>query len=68
MSEVDVKIVTIRKPYLKWSFTKTFETDKKIRNGAIAIEKEKSKINLNKSTYIGTSILDLNKILMQGLH
>ena len=33
--------------------------------GAIAIEKEKCRINLNKPICIGTRILDLVKVLMQ---
>ena len=42
--------------------------EKKILNVAIAIEKEKCKINLNKVIYIGTRIFDLNKALMQDFH
>ena len=34
----------------------------------IAIEKEKCRKNLNKPVYIGTSILNLSKILMQDFH
>ena len=33
-----------------------------------AIEKKKYRINLNKSIYTGTSMLDLSKVLMQGFH
>ena len=33
--------------------------------GTIAIKKEKCSINLNKTVYIGGSILDLCKVLMQ---
>ena len=34
----------------------------------MATEKEKGRINVNKPIYIGTSILDLSKILMQYFH
>ena len=63
--KVDVKIVTTRKQYLKWSFTPNFKKRKIFRNGAIAIEKEKCILNLNKPTYIETSMLDFSKVLMQ---
>ena len=41
MGKVDLKIVT---------------TGKQFHNGAIAIEKEKCRINFNKTVYIGASI------------
>ena len=65
MKNVKVKIITTRKHYLKWSFRPTFTRKKQLRNGAIAIEKEKCRINLNRPTYVGTSILDLSKVIMQ---
>ena len=52
MNKVDVKLVAIRKQYLKWSFRAT------------AIEKEECSINLHKRIYVRTSILDLRKALM----
>ena len=52
MNKVDVKLVAIRKQYLKWSFRAT------------AIEKEECRINLHKRIYVRTSILDLRKALM----
>ena len=64
MNKVDVKIMTTRKRYLKWSFRPTFTREKQFRNGAKAIEKERCRINLNKPIYLGTSILDLNKVLI----
>ena len=50
--------------YLTWSFKPTFKKEQKFRNGAIAIRKEKCRINLNKPIYIGAATLDLNKVLM----
>ena len=52
----------------KWSFRLTFKREKQFRNVAIAIEKEKYRINLNKLIYIGTGIIDLSKVLMQDFH
>ena len=54
MRKVDGKFGTTKSQYLKWSFRPTFKREKQFRNGAIAIEKEKYRINLNKSVYIGT--------------
>ena len=39
MNKVDVKIVTTRKQYLKWSFRPTFKREKQFDNGAMAIGK-----------------------------
>ena len=56
------------KRYFKWSFKPIFQKEKQLRNGAIAIEKEKCRIDPNESIHIGTSILDVSKILMQDFH
>ena len=58
MKKVDVKIVTTRKQYIKWTFRPTFKREKQFRNGAIAIEKRNSLINLIKPTYIRETILE----------
>ena len=64
VNKTDVKTLITRKQYLKyWSFRPTFKREKQFCNGAIAIETEKC-INLNEPLYIGTSILDLSKVLM----
>ena len=60
--------MTTRKQYLKWSLRTTFKRERQCRTGAAAIEKEKYRINFNKTIYIGTSILDLSKVLMQEFH
>ena len=59
--------MTKRKQYLKWSFRPTFKGEKN-RNGAIATENEKCGINLDKTIYIGISILDLIKVLFGDFH
>ena len=38
------------------------------RSGAIAVEKEKCRVNLNKTIYIGASIINLSKVLIQDFH
>ena len=47
------------------TFRPTFERGKQFHNGAIAIKKEKYRINFNKPIYMEKSILDLSKALMQ---
>ena len=59
--------MTKRKQYLKWSCRPTFKREKN-RNGAIAIENEKCRVNLDKPIYIGISILDLIKVLIGDFH
>ena len=69
VNKTDVKTLITRKQYLKyWSFRPTFKREKQFCNGAIAIETEKCIINLNEPLYIGTSILDLSKVLMYDFH
>ena len=65
MSKADAKIVATRKLYLNWSFRENFKRAKQFCNGAMAIDKEKCKTNLHKWIYIGTSIFDLSKVLIQ---
>ena len=51
------------KQYLKWLFRPNLKIEKRFRDGAIAIEKEKYITNLYKPIYIGTCRLDLSKVL-----
>ena len=39
MNKVDVKIMTTRKQYTKWSFRPTLKREKQLCNGAIARKK-----------------------------
>ena len=59
MNNVNVKIVTTRK--------KEKNIRKKI-NGAIAFKTGYCRINFNKPIYIGTSISDLTKVIIQDFH
>ena len=65
MNKVDVKIMSTKKQYLKRSFSELL----KDKNNIIMEEqlsKKKCRINLNKSIFIETSILDLSAVLMQA--
>ena len=48
MNKASVTIVTTRKQYLLWSFRPAFKREKQFRDEAIAIEREKCRINFNK--------------------
>ena len=48
MNKTNVKVLITKKQHLQQSFRQTFRHEKQNRNGAIAIEKEKCGINLNK--------------------
>lgn len=61
----NTKIVITIKWYVKWSPRLNFEKEKQFCNDIIATEKEKCRINLNKSNYIETRILDFSELLMQ---
>lgn len=65
---VDVKIISTRKQYLKWSLRQTFKREKPFRNGVVAIENGKYRINLKKPIYIGASLLELYRELMQKFY
>ena len=65
MNKVDIKVVTTRKKYLKLSFRPIFKREKKFRNGAIIIEKQKMQ---NKSQETNLNILDLSRVSMQDFH
>lgn len=65
MNKFDLKIVTTRKNYFKWSCR--VRREKQLGNGLIMIEKQMQN-KLNKPTHIGVSILELSKILMYYIH
>ena len=52
----------------KRSIRPTIERGKQSHNEAIAINKVKCKLNLDKPIYVGVNILDLTMILMQFFH
>ena len=68
MSKFDVRIITNRKNYSKWSTRPTFRREKQLVNGLIIIEKDKWRIKCNKTTYTGDSISKLSKVLKYDFH
>ena len=63
-NRIDVKLVSIKKDYLKW----TSKPSCKFKNDLIAIRKNKVTLTLNKPPYIGMYILELSKVLMYEFH
>ena len=66
MHKFNVKNLTNRKYYLKWSFIPTFRRQKQLDNGSMMLEKDKCR--LNKPTHIRLGILELSKELMKDCH
>ena len=60
----DVKLVSNKKDYLKWTSKPRFISHKVFDNDLVAIRKNKATLTLSKPAYIGMCILELSKVLM----
>ena len=67
-NRIDVKLVSNKKDYLKWTFKLSYMSHKIFDNDLVAIRKNKVSLMLNKPAYIGMCILELNKVLMCEFH
>ena len=65
---VDVKLVSNKTDYLKWTSKPSYMSHKIFDNELVAIRKNKVTLTLNKPTYIGMCILELSKALMYKFH
>ena len=63
-NKIDVKLVSNKKDYLKWTFKPSYMSHEIFYNDLVAIRKNKFTLTLNKPAYIGMCILELSKILM----
>ena len=63
-SRIDVRIVSNKNDYLKWTSKPSYMSQKIFDNDLIAIRKSKVTLTPNKPAYIGICILDLSKVLM----
>ena len=63
-NRIDVKLVSNKKCYLKWTSKPSNMSHKIFNNDLIAISKNKVTLTLNKPEYIGMCILELSKVLM----
>ena len=67
-NRINVKLVSNKKDYLKWTSKPTFMSHKIFDNDLVAIRKNKVTLTLNKPASIGISILELSKVLMYEFH
>ena len=67
-NRIDVKLVSNKKEYLKWTSKPSYLAHKIFDNDLVAIHKNKVKLTFNKPAYIGMSVLELSKVLMYEFH
>ena len=60
----DIKLVTTEKRRIKLVSEPNYHTTKQFSENLLAIEMKKAKVKMNKSLYLGMSILDITKTLM----
>ena len=65
---IDVKLVSKKKYYLKWTTKPSYMSHKTFDNDLAAIRKNKVTLTLNKPVYIGMCIFELSKVLMYKFH
>ena len=65
---IDIKPVSNKKDYLKWTSKPSYMSHKIFDNDLVAIRKNKVTLILNKPAYIGMCILELSKVLMYEFH
>ena len=61
-NRIDVKLVSNKRDYLKWTSKLSYMSHKVFDNDLVAIRKNKVTLTLNKPTYIGICILKLSKV------
>ena len=67
-NRIDVRLVSNKKDYLKWTSKPSYMSHKLLDNDLDAISKSKVTLRLNKSAYIGMCTLELSKVLMYELY
>ena len=60
----DIKLVTTEKRRIKLVSEPNYHTTKQFSEHLLAIEMKKTSIKMNKPLYLGMSILDISKTLM----
>ena len=60
----DIKLVTTEKRRIKLVSEPNYHTTKQFSGNLIAIEMKKPRVKMNKSLYLGMSILNISKTLM----
>ena len=67
-NRIDVRLVSNKKDYLKWTSKPSYMSHKLLDNDLDAISKNKVTLRLNKSAYIRMCTLELSKVLMYELY
>ena len=67
-NRIDVKLVSNKEDYLKWTSKPSCMSQKISDNNLVAICKNKVALKLNKPTHVGMLILELSKVLMCEFH
>ena len=65
---IDIKPVSNKKDYLKWTSKPSYVSYKIFDNDLVAIRKNKVTLPLNKPAYIGMCVFELSKVLMYEFH
>ena len=63
-NRIDIKLVSNKKDYLKWSSKLSYMSHKIFDNNLVAIRNNEVTLSLNKLAKIGMCILELSKVLM----
>ena len=67
-NRIDVKLVSNKRDYLKWTSKPSYMSHKIFDNELVAIHKNQETLMLNKPTCIGMCILELSKVLIYEFH
>ena len=67
-NRIDVKLVSNKKDYLKWTSEPSYTSYKIFENDLVSICKNKVTLTLSKPAYTGMCILALSKVLMYEFH
>ena len=67
-NRIDVKLVSNKKDYLKWTSKPSYMSYKIFDNELVTIRKSKITAILKKPVYVGMCILDLSRVLMYEFH
>ena len=67
-NRIDVKLVSNKKDYLKWTPDPSYMSHKIYHNDLVTIHKSKVTLTLKKPEYTGMCIFELSKVLMYEFH
>ena len=61
-NRVDVRLVSNKKDYLKWTSKPSYVLKKIFHSDLVAVRKIKTTLTLNKPTHVGICVLELSKV------